>query len=325
MSETALATQWDSREMIDTLKQTVCKGATDAQFRMFVEVCKATGLNPLLKEIWFVQGVGVMAARDGYLAIANRSPLFDGMETRVERDEKGIPIRAICSVWRKDRSHPVTMEAFYDEYRKDSQVWRTYKSAMISKVAEVLALKRSFAINGVVTEEEIGTEQERGSREAQQQVAESQIRKLSAASDHAEIVIEPKAAPSKGKVSFKALEGFKVMKGDLNEISGSDDAYYGILENFGYTKSNQIADDAEAKSIYKTMATLNKQLREDKGLETTLTEAAEFIGVPTFMRILGANGCESITEAMTLGGTALAALLTELREESEAKKRTEMK
>ena len=165
--------QYDDAEMIRTLRETVCRGATDAQFRMFVEVCRATTLNPFLREIWFVPQVGILAGRDGYLAIANRHPQFDGMETRVTRDEKNVPIKGVCTVWRKDRSHPIICEAYYSEYRKSSGVWSQYPSAMISKVAEVLALKRSFAINGVVTEEEIGDQ--RGSREAAQAVAESQI------------------------------------------------------------------------------------------------------------------------------------------------------
>ena len=167
--------QYDDAEMIRTLRETVCRGATDAQFRMFVEVCRATTLNPFLREIWFVPQVGILAGRDGYLAIANRHPQFDGMETRVTRDEKNVPIKAVCTVWRKDRSHPIICEAYYSEYRKSSGVWSQYPSAMISKVAEVLALKRSFAINGVVTEEEMGTGEPRGSAEASRAVAEAKI------------------------------------------------------------------------------------------------------------------------------------------------------
>lgn len=168
--------RYDQREMIDTLKQTVCKGASDAQFKMFIEVCRATGLNPFLREVWFVPSVGITAGRDGYLAIANRHPQFDGMETRVTRDEKNVPIKAVCTVWRKDRNHAIICEAYYSEYRKQSGVWSQYPSAMISKVAEVLALKRSFAINGVVTEEEIGTGAEpRGSQQAADAVAEAKI------------------------------------------------------------------------------------------------------------------------------------------------------
>ena len=166
---TTAAPNWEDPKLIETIKETVCKGATPAQFRMFLEVCRGTGLNPFLKEIYFVPSVGVMAARDGYLRVANQHPQFDGMETRVERDDKNIPIKAVCTVWRKDRGHPVIAEAYYNEYRKPGNVWATYPSAMIAKVAEVLALKRSFAINGVVTEEEIGEQEPRGSKEAQRE------------------------------------------------------------------------------------------------------------------------------------------------------------
>ena len=46
--------RYDQPEMIATIKQTVCKGATDAQLRMFIEVCRRTGLDPFLREVWFV-------------------------------------------------------------------------------------------------------------------------------------------------------------------------------------------------------------------------------------------------------------------------------
>lgn len=177
-AEVARIDKYDQAEMVKTLKETVCKGATDSQFRMFIEVCRSTGLNPFLREVWFVPSVGIMAGRDGYLRVANDHPQFDGMETRVTRDEKNVPIKAICTVWRKDRNHPITCEAYYSEYKKSGNVWSQYPSAMISKVSEVLALKRSFAINGVVTEEEIGTgepAQQRGSKEAAAAVAQAKI------------------------------------------------------------------------------------------------------------------------------------------------------
>ena len=83
------ADKYDQREMVETIKQTVCKGASDAQLKMFIEVCRTTGLNPFLKEIWYVAEKGIiMAGRDGYLRVANENPNFDGMETTVERGAK---------------------------------------------------------------------------------------------------------------------------------------------------------------------------------------------------------------------------------------------
>jgi len=155
MQEVAI-NRYDDPALVKVIKETVCKGATDPQLQMFLQVCKKTGLDPFLKEIWFIAEKSIiMAARDGYLRVANEHPQYDGIETRVERDERGVPIKAVCTVWRKDRSHPTICEAYYSEYKAASPVWTKYPSAMIGKVAEVLALKRSFAINGVVSEEEM--------------------------------------------------------------------------------------------------------------------------------------------------------------------------
>src|SRR5258706_835187 len=100
MSEALVKTEIDysNREVIDTIKQTVAKGATDAQLAQFLQVCKATGLNPFLREVWCIPATNtIMTSRDGYLRVANDNPNFDGMETKVERDDKGIPIKATCS------------------------------------------------------------------------------------------------------------------------------------------------------------------------------------------------------------------------------------
>lgn len=327
--------QWDNREMIDTLKQTVCRGATDAQFKLFVEVCKATGLNPFLKEIWFIPNVGVMAGRDGYLRVANDHPMFDGMETKVERDENGIPIKATCSVWRKDRGHPITCEAWYSEYKKSGNVWSTYPSAMISKVAEVLALKRSFSINGVVTEEEIGPQgQPEGSKEAQQQVAERRIKELSEPQDHPladpnyeqrhqalileanAILEEAQPAPAekpKGIISFAGLKKWRDLKTELRTLTGTDAIYYGALKAKGYDHANEIANEKDTKAIWTALATERTRLKGEADLKATLTQARERIGGGRFLEILGGNGCENLQDALKLGGTALETLLRELK------------
>jgi phage recombination protein Bet len=268
---TAIATtandvdKWADQEMINTLKDTVCKGATNAQFRMFAEVCKATGLSPWLKEIWFVPGVGVMAGRDGYLRVANEHPMFDGMDTKVERDAQSKPVKATCSVYRKDRSHPITCEAYYNEYKKAGNVWQTYPSAMISKVAEVLALKRSFSINGVVTEEEIG-EQEPTRAEKVQAAKDVGAAKLATMQGEvhpvhdAQFVDEqPQMEAPPAKISFKALESFKDIKTELKKL-GAEARYYGILKTFGAEKSNQL-NEINARDAYKALAVELKAIR----------------------------------------------------------------
>ena len=352
--------QWEQREFIETIKQTVAKGATDAQLKMFIEVCKGTGLNPFLKEIWFVPAVGVMAGRDGYLRVANEHPMFDGMETKVERDDKGVPLKATCSVWRKDRAHPITCEAWYSEYRKSSPIWQNYPSAMISKVAEVLALKRSFSINGVVTEEEIG-EQKEAAKGAQIAVAKARIEELkqipagstispqdiadtepeplgpsepviwenikshsdyeqreAAKRAEAEQAKEPtkemKSARKRGSIPFDALKHFGVIKKALREETGDDTEYYRILKGYGYDHADEIVDKEEARNIYKTMAGAHARMVQDAELQNTLTNAQEALGIPKFIAILGAHGCENVTQVLAMDGTPLENLLSELKQ-----------
>lgn len=227
--------RWEDQEMILTLKETVCKGATDSQFRMFVEVCKNTGLNPLLKEIWFVPSVGVMAGRDGYLRVANEHPQFDGMETRVERDSKNVPVKATCTVWRKDRNHPIVCEAYYSEYKKGGNVWSTYPSAMISKVAEVLALKRSFSINGVVSEEEIGD----------YQTAPAQPQTISGP----QLAPAATVAPEKPWTTLRGMwECFAAIRSAMNQPD-----YKQCLEMYGVNDAKDFKDPLKAVECYKAM------------------------------------------------------------------------
>jgi len=154
-----------SQEKINLIRRMCAKDATDEEFMLFLEICRAYNLNPLLREIWFVKFKGrepsIFTSRDGYLKIAHASGKLDGIESRVIEDSDGKPLKAICTVWRKDMSHPFTSEVKFSEYfNPNSEAWRKYPSAMLIKVAEVFALRRAFAISGLVTREEYASENE---------------------------------------------------------------------------------------------------------------------------------------------------------------------
>jgi len=164
---------------LDLIKRTVASGATNDELQMFMHRANKYKLDPILKEIWFIKYDNtkpptIMTSRDGYLAIANRDEHFDGMLSDVvhENDEfekmpdgtvkhkytckdRGKIIGAYALGYRDDRKMPIYTFAPYLEYKKNSNTWNQYPSAMILKVAEAMMLKRLFSISGLVTKEEI--------------------------------------------------------------------------------------------------------------------------------------------------------------------------
>lgn len=169
--------KWDARQ-IETIKKTVAIGASNEELDMFLSLAGTYDLNPFLKEIWCIKmgpRVVITTSRDGYLRIANRDSHFRGLvsdavyssdkftktKDGVEHSysgNRGQIIGAYALVYRDDRDYPAYFFAPFKDYYKRGGTWDQYPHAMIIKVAEAMALKRAFAISGLTTQEEMGTE-----------------------------------------------------------------------------------------------------------------------------------------------------------------------
>ncbi len=166
-------------EEIKYIRRTIASEATEDEFRMFIHVAKSYGLDPFNKEIFFWkeddQGI-TMTSRDGYLRIADRHPQYNGIVSDVVKKgdkfkrtidgiehqygtDRGDIIGAYALVYRRDRKYPVYVFAPFDEYNAHTKIWLTYKTAMILKVAESMALKRAFTVSGLVSREEMDSVQ----------------------------------------------------------------------------------------------------------------------------------------------------------------------
>lgn len=161
MNDKALITQ-NNVEMLHTLRNTVAPGLTDSEFALFAEIVKSTGLNPVTKEVWAIKAGGrlqLMTGINGFLRIANSHPMFDGMEVEFEWDNKQL-ISATAKVYRKDRRFPAVATAYMNEYGKQSPIWKTMPSVMLSKCAKSLAIREAFVqeLGGLYTQEEMPAE-----------------------------------------------------------------------------------------------------------------------------------------------------------------------
>lgn len=152
----------------DTIKETVAKDLTIPQFKVYIYTCQALGLNPLLNEIAVVVYNGKMSIqvmRDGFLSIAHRSGKFAGLESGVyEKGQKTPDGRVVADLvgWAKayhqDFKVPVYQEADLNEYDAKKNVWLTKPKTMIKKVAESMALRKAFNVNGAYSPEEMEKE-----------------------------------------------------------------------------------------------------------------------------------------------------------------------
>jgi phage recombination protein Bet len=146
-------------KMLAALRNSVAPGLTEPEFRLFAEMVKATGLNPVTKEIWAIKAGGrlqLMTGINGFLRIANSHPAFDGMEVTFEWDGKTL-VSSTAKVYRKDRRFPSVATAYMAEYSKPTSIWKQMPSIMLSKCAKSLAIREAFIqeLGGLYTQEEM--------------------------------------------------------------------------------------------------------------------------------------------------------------------------
>lgn len=167
-----------SKQEIEVIKKSVAKDTTDIELKYFLNVCKSTGLNPFMKEIWCYKDAKnnllVFAGRDGFLSNAQKQNDFAGIRSCdvCENDElvldmmnpgqnkhvinhanRGKVLGAYAIVFRQ-HGEPTIAYVDFKSYDRGYNAWKTHPAAMIKKVAETQALKLAFGMSGVQSEHE---------------------------------------------------------------------------------------------------------------------------------------------------------------------------
>lgn len=159
MTKELTTTQSNPLELLNALRNSVAPGLTDAEFQLFGEIVRSTGLNPITKEVWAIKAGGrlqLMTGINGFLKIANSHPQYDGMEVDYEWDENRL-VSATAKVYRKDRRFPSVATAYMAEYAKPTPIWKQMPSVMLAKCAKSLAIREAFIqeLGGLYTAEEM--------------------------------------------------------------------------------------------------------------------------------------------------------------------------
>lgn len=173
----ALTPKWN-KEQVELMKRTVAKGTTDDEFKMFLYVCKRTGLDPFIKQIYAIKRfdadsngyvMGIQAGIDGFRLIASRTDELAGIDAAIFTDdpnEPWHPASATVTVYRMNNGEKVsyTHTVRWSEYcqkKKDGTPTRMWsKDGMpfnqLGKCAEAGALRKGFPndLSGLTTADE---------------------------------------------------------------------------------------------------------------------------------------------------------------------------
>ena len=164
-----------SDEQRQMIRDSYANGASDDAFAMLMEIARARRLNPLLKQVHFVErwdsnkGRKVWSTQvsiDGLRAIAERTGIYAGQdEPEFIEGPDGALKACKVRVYRKDwGDRPAVGVAFFSEYvqttkeGKPTSFWQRMPRTMLAKCAESLALRKAFPedTSGLYTPEEMG-------------------------------------------------------------------------------------------------------------------------------------------------------------------------
>jgi phage recombination protein Bet len=153
---------------IELIRDTICKGGTPEEFNLFLNVCKMTGLNPFVKQIYAIkrwdnnlkrEAMTPQTSIDGFRLIADRTGRYcPGREPTYEYNTDGSLKKATAYLKKQTMDgtwQEVSAHAFYDEFcqkYKDKQTqqmkptafWQNMGHNQLAKCAETLAIKKAF-------------------------------------------------------------------------------------------------------------------------------------------------------------------------------------
>lgn len=146
------------QNLTSTLKSTVFKNCSDAEFVALVIVANEYKLNPLTKEIYAfaAKGGGIvpLVSIDGWVKIMNDHPQFDGIEFNDLPDENGKLYGIEAVVYRKDRSRPIRVTEYLDECKRNTDPWNKTPCRMLRHRALIQGARYAFGFSGIYADDE---------------------------------------------------------------------------------------------------------------------------------------------------------------------------
>ncbi len=136
---------------------------TPEEMMTLLVICDQYKLNPFTRQVYaFAKGGKVVpiVSIDGWLAIINRQPDYDGLSVRFSEKEIDIggvkiPEYCECSIRRKGMSQSITIPEYAREcFVHKSVVWAQFPRRMLRHKAIIQCARVAFGLSGIYDEDE---------------------------------------------------------------------------------------------------------------------------------------------------------------------------
>lgn len=143
----AIALDRLTRDQVELLKRTICRGATDDEMALFLTVAQRTGLDPFRKEIYAVKRkdrkldrevMSIQTGIDGYRKMAERAETQSG-QSRYAGQEGPLwcgPGGLWLDVWLDDDNPPSAAKVGIKRLNDDGSVETVWRVAKFSEYAQ---------------------------------------------------------------------------------------------------------------------------------------------------------------------------------------------
>lgn len=147
-TELIVKPEWTDEQM-KLITNTVAKGASPDELKLFLYRCKNLGLDPLKPgQIYFIKYGSspgtIVVGLDGFRTRAAKTGKLSGIKRGVSLDDEGNLVSAWAEVYRSDWKECAREEVPVQEYDTGKGTWAKMKQTMLKKVAECAALRMAF-------------------------------------------------------------------------------------------------------------------------------------------------------------------------------------
>lgn len=133
-------------------KEMPAQAVTNDQMMALLIIANQYSLNPWTKEIYAFpdknNGITPIVGVDGWSRIINDHPQFDGVEFKQDNEQ------CTCIIYRKDRSHPISVTEYMCECNRDTGPWQTHPKRMLRHKALIQCARLSFGFTGIYDKDE---------------------------------------------------------------------------------------------------------------------------------------------------------------------------